>query len=373
MSQKDAYKELGNALDQGDQGSAVKALMDLLQQLGITPPESKQESPLQQQQTQEPEQGTNQPESNAPPPEDLNNFGETKPITKEEKQRLEHEEDAKFRSAASREWDAKRNPKNDDGYGKELDDWLERKARRISASLISRLSFLKADTSRRKIGHKSGRITSKSAVPVATNDDAPFAKRTVPRKPSRVLVVIAHDVSGSMGVSKSSDNMGQALTLVTALQTLEDDYPNIKVLVVPWATDARCGEKIRAGEIIKMPHYHTGTNMSSAFTALQKNETYKQSVANKDAIVGVMITDGHNTSRDKFSCNKFIKSIGRTQSWCCAVIGHKDRNKPNEYMTLNQEEVFGLANTFGFSNVNESVPIIAKTIQKTIARAEARR
>jgi hypothetical protein len=167
--------------------------------------------------------------------------------------------------------------------------------------------------------------------------------------------------------------MGQALTLVTALQTVEDAYPNIKVLVVPWATNAVCKEHLRAGEIVKMPHYHSGTNMSSAFDALKQNGIYLESVANKDAIVGVMITDGHNTSQDKLSCNRFMKSIGRTQSWCCAVIGHKDRNKPNEYMTLNQEEVFGLANTFGFSNVNESVPIIAKTIQKTIARAEARR
>lgn len=372
MSQKDAYKELGNALDQGDQGSAVKALMSLLQQLGITPPESKQESPLQHQQTQEQEQETKQPEASTETPKDLSNFGVEKPLTREEKQGHKREEVQKLNDAASREWEHKRNPTEDNGYGKELEDWLDRRARRISASLISRLSFLKADTSRRKIGHKSGRITSKSAVPVATNDNAPFAKRTVPRKPSRVLIVIAHDVSGSMGISKSNDNMGQALTLVTALQTIEEAYPSIKVLVVPWATNAYCKERVRAGEIVRMPHYHTGTNMSSAFSALQGNDTYKKSVLQKDAIVGIMITDGHNTASDKIACNKFMKSIGRTQSWCCAVIGHKN-SQTKEYQTLNQEDVFGPANTFGFANVNESIPIIAKTIQKTIARAEARR
>ena len=363
---RELYEDLGKALESGDQGSAARVLIELLSSLGIKP----KAAPGQPPPTQPPPfEGQGQGQGDGPEPEvDMQNMT-SRPdpsIANRSSEDLQAENDA-----------YKNRRKNPEPWVKYIDQFIAKRSKKLVEILTDRLAFMKCDEARNEVGHKTGRLTSKSAFRVATEHSEPFARKTKPKAPNSVTLIIAHDVSGSMGDETSEYcNMHQSLCLVHALQALGEVYPGLNVLTVPWASNASCHKDLTVGGITMLDQYQSGTYMEGAFNCIRDHEDYKLAVSNRDAIVGIMITDGTACPRDVDKCKKAVENSSPTEHWCCAVIGLQRWDEATDtYVprTGGQEHAFGDANTMAFVSVNESIPLISKTIQKVVAKSEARR
>ena len=386
----DAYKNLGEALAGGDEEKMANAFFRLLDamKMGQSKPEQQTQTQGQaagqgqgQGQGQSQTQGQSQDQggqgSSSSQDPDLGSFGEEDIPTMPglgkmtaEQQRAESslEREARKRQATSKDKKA---------YADYVTKYVEQKSRRLVSALQDRLSFMACDASRKQVGYKSGRLTGKSCMRVATQDEQPFARKAAPKSAAKITLFIAHDVSGSMGhPTHEESNMFQAFCLVHALKTLQDVYPSIQVISVPWSTSAYCLTDENVGHSVNLDNFSGGTRMAPALRKIHGHEAYKEAIANKDAVIGVMITDGTGGDTDMQDSKRIVKKeMAATETWCCAVVGNVTYNEdgtitPN---TLGQEKIWGKANTIACRTVHEAVNSISKTVQKCIAKAEAKR
>ena len=374
MSNKtnELFQQLGDAVNKGDRQSTLAALAKFMQELGLLP----DQQPGLPQQSGTDNGQSNQDPNPQPSQEDFDGYEgfncariAAREIWDEQSRKSQALEQAHYANASDEK--AKKD------WHEHLNATIARQSRKLLDDLVSRLSFMQVARTKYDVGHKSGRITPRCSVRVASGDEKPFAKKDRPGAPANVTLVIAHDVSGSMGNALRDQNQNHSLRLVYALQALQEVYPSINVLVVPWSSRASCHDGIEISGITQLDQYLCGTVMASAFESLYESESYKDAVRKGDAIVGVMITDGETDSSDRQKCKVLMaKNKARSEEWCCAVIGQwnaRANRGEGEYGTAKLQEVFGAQRTFGFGSVPASIPMIAKTIQKTITRAESRR
>lgn len=366
---RELFQQLGDAVNKGDKQSTLAALAKFMQELGLLP-DQPQGQPEQSNTDDGQQQDSNSADNHGIDEKEFNAFDCARTAAREI-----YEEQTQL--ATNLESKAYRGPQNQQAWNDHLDSVIARQSRKLINDLVSRLSFMKVAKTKYDIGHKAGRITPKCAVRVASNDEKPFAKRIRPGAPAGITLVIAHDVSGSMGHALRDKNQNHSLRLVHALQTLKDVYPSINVLVCPWSGIASCHEDMSPSAITQLDQYGCGTRMHSAFESMYSSDLYKQAVQKGDAIVGVMVTDGETDKEDRDKCRcEMTQNRARSEEWCCVVIDQWNarlNDGQGGYGTAKLEEVFGKNRTFGFYSVPDSISMISKTIQKAITKAESRR
>ena len=292
------YQQLGDAVNKGDKQSTLAALAKFMQELGLLP-----DQPQGQPEQSNTDDGAGDGQQQGPDADDNHGIDESN-FDAFDCARIAAREiyQEQTQIAHDLEMKAYRTPQNQQAWDDHLDSVIARQSRKLVSDLVSRLSFMKVAKTKYDVGHKSGRITPKCAVRVASNDLKPFAKRTRPGAPAGITLVIAHDVSGSMGHVLRDKNQNHSLRLVHALQSLKDVYPSINVLVCPWSGIASCHEDIPVSGITKLDQYGCGTRMHSSFESIYKSPQYKQAVQRGDAIVGIMVTDGETDKQDRDQC-----------------------------------------------------------------------
>tara|TARA_R110001592_G_scaffold182683_3_gene426048 strand:- start:395 stop:1531 length:1137 start_codon:yes stop_codon:yes gene_type:complete len=265
---------------------------------------------------------------------------------------------------------------NGDHYGYDLDapidQAVQHESRPIVKYLRDRLQFENADATSFDDGHRSGRLLSRNAVAVACGDDTPFSKRNDPSEPARVFVQIMLDSSGSMGfVGGEKERMRKAAQVAVALNTVCGDHPGIDFEIVKYANRAAISERPESAVEISS-RVGGGTDFANAFYEAVHSERRKLAVANRDAIVQVLITDGCMVASERkhFKTRCTELDLASSEERCCVLIDPVGDTVAD--FALAYSDPSRVCAVKG-KRIHECAPFIASAIQRTITRAEARR
>ena len=258
-------------------------------------------------------------------------------------------------------------------YDANWENHLNRASARLARVLADRLAFEDADASGYESGHDSGRLRGRDAVRVATGSDHPFSQQAVPDAPGRVHIMLAVDASGSMGhlagydpSGKRSTNSFIAHTITDAIRSVIGDRPEITFNVSLFGNHAVMVDHPHDFDAYKRAHdpLRKGTdNLHLALNLLRDQPDYQHALANRDAIIGICITDACFRCSTIASAARQIRNSASCESWLAVLAHGADRGSA--------EDIFGNCTVDAKKDLNKAIHSIARAIQSTIERAES--
>ena len=188
-----------------------------------------------------------------------------------------------------------------------------------------------------------------------------------------MCVVLLVDTSGSMGTCWVSDHPARgACRVAHALSTAIGEHEGIDLVTVSYAYRADICEPTAKG--LYGSYCGKGTNGADteagrAIASARSTEAYQRAVAGRDAIVGICITDGDFNHDVIAQVRTHMASNASCERWCGIVVDPKELPRRKQAM----QNAFGKDNVTTATTADACAPEIARTVQKAIQFAEARR
>ncbi len=250
---------------------------------------------------------------------------------------------------------------------------IESEATRLTNMFRESLDFTDNDEGAWSNGEKSGRLRSSGAVRVATDHSAPFSVRAQPKEPTRVCVVLLVDTSGSMGSCFVRRHPARgACRVAHALNTAIGEYEGIDLVTVAYGTYTDVCEPTAAGLFGSDDGNGTigsYTEAGKAIASARSTDQYQRAVAGRDAIIGICITDGDFSHDVVSEVQAHMASNASCERWCGIVVDPDQLARRKNMMMA----AFGEDNVTASTTADACGPEIARTVQKAIQFAEARR
>ena len=177
--------------------------------------------------------------------------------------------------------------------------------------------------------------------------------------------MLAIDVSGSMGeMLFSRTNAGIAATLSQAIRMVIEERPEFTFDVCLFANYAVLAKSPAIEDIITASH-STGRgrdNMQLAMQRLRYTPEYIHAYKNRNAILGIALTDACFRPQTIKSARKQIRESASREKWM-AILAHGASKQ-------DAATIFGTETVDATADLTQSIQSIAMAIQSTIERAE---